>query len=289
MLDTLLGGVSALGTIDFWIAVVLATTLAGLVGLIPGVGSITVLAISVPFVVFQVEDPVVGLVFLATIGGVSNTLDSIPAVLARLSVLGNASYLLGGAPARAARTGRAYARRGVRGLDDWRHRWGNRFGGNDPGYQAGCSAVWLCRDHGYGLVRNCYGVRAESGSNAKGLIAACFGILLSTVGVHGSTSVTRFTFGQPILWEGLPVIVVSLGAFALPEILDLATTGKPSCGENHRKPCQYPRGIRWVSRRSEPLEGCHPPIAVWRVHGGNPGYWEFRGRLAGLRIWNRAH
>jgi len=61
----------------------------------------------------------------------------------------------------------------------------------------------------------------------KGLIAAGFGILLGTSGIHGNTSAVRFAFDQAPLAEGLPVIVVSLGAFAFPEILDLTVTGKP--------------------------------------------------------------
>ena len=211
MLDTLLGGVSALGTIDFWIAVVLATTLAGLVGLIPGVGSITVLAISVPFVVFQVEDPVVGLVFLATIGGVSNTLDSIPAVLL-------------GYPSSATQVtfleGHQLAQRG-RGA----HTLGAVYAVSMIGGIVGAIALAVTipvikpvvLQFGFAeiMAMALFGIAMVSvlsrGAMLKGLIAACFGILLSTVGVHGSTSVTRFTFGQPILWEGLPVIVVSLG------------------------------------------------------------------------------
>ena len=289
MLDTLLGGVSALGTIDFWIAVVLATTLAGLVGLIPGVGSITVLAISVPFVVFQVEDPVVGLVFLATIGGVSNTLDSIPAVLL-------------GYPSSATQVtfleGHQLAQRG-RGA----HTLGAVYAVSMIGGIVGAIALAVTipvikpvvLQFGFAeiMAMALFGIAMVSvlsrGAMLKGLIAACFGILLSTVGVHGSTSVTRFTFGQPILWEGLPVIVVSLGAFALPEILDLATTGKPVAGRttaNH------------VSTR-EVFAGFRVGLSRWKVAirqslfgvfmGAIPGIGSSVVGLAGLRIWNRAH
>src|SRR5690606_3523076 len=40
-----------------------------------------VMTIAIPFIVFNISDPVIGIVLLASITGVSNTLDSIPAVL----------------------------------------------------------------------------------------------------------------------------------------------------------------------------------------------------------------
>ncbi|MFQ5925740.1 MAG: tripartite tricarboxylate transporter permease, partial [Dehalococcoidia bacterium] len=51
------------------------------IGLIPGVGSLLVMAILLPFIVFNINDPAVALVMLAAIAGTNNTLDSIPAVV----------------------------------------------------------------------------------------------------------------------------------------------------------------------------------------------------------------
>ncbi len=272
MLDTLLGGVSALATLDFWVAVILATTLAGIVGLIPGVGSITVLAISVPFVVFQVEDPVVGLVFLATIGGVSNTLDSIPAVLL-------------GYPSSATQVtfleGHQLAQRGLGA-----HTLGAVYAVSMIGGFVGAIALAITipvikpfvLQFGFAeiMAMALFGIAMVSvlsrGAMLKGLIAACFGILLSTVGVHGSTSVTRFTFGQPILWEGLPVIVVSLGAFALPEILDLATTGRPVAG----------KGATDQVNTREVFAGFRVGLSRWKVAIRQSLFGVFMGAIPGI-------
>ena len=272
MLDTLLGGVSALATPDFWIAVLLATALAGIVGLIPGVGSITVLAISVPFVVFQVEDPVIGLVFLATIGGVSNTLDSIPAVLL-------------GYPSSATQVtfleGHQLAQRGLGA-----HTLGAVYAVSMIGGFVGAIALAVTipvikpfvLQFGFAevMAMALFGIAMVSvlsrGAMLKGLIAACFGILLSTVGVHGSTSVTRFTFGQPILWEGLPVIVVSLGAFALPEILDLATTGRPVAG----------RGTTDRITTREVFAGFRVGLSRWKVAIRQSLFGVFMGAIPGI-------
>ena len=272
MLDTLLGGISALATPEFWIAVLLATALAGIVGLIPGVGSITVLAISVPFVVFQVEDPVIGLVFLATIGGVSNTLDSIPAVLL-------------GYPSSATQVtfleGHQLAQRGLGA-----HTLGAVYAVSMIGGFVGAIALAVTipvikpfvLQFGFAevMAMAMFGIAMVSvlsrGAMLKGLIAACFGILLSTVGVHGSTSVTRFTFGQPILWEGLPVIVVSLGAFALPEILDLATTGRPVAG----------RGTTDRITNREVFAGFRIGLSRWKVAIRQSLFGVFMGAIPGI-------
>jgi putative tricarboxylic transport membrane protein len=55
---------------------------------------------------------------------------------------------------------------------------------------------------------------------AKGLISGLFGLLLSTVGLDIITGVPRFTFGNPSLMQGLRLIPVLIGLFALPELFD---------------------------------------------------------------------
>jgi hypothetical protein len=62
------------------------------------------------------------------------------------------------------------------------------------------------------------------GAMLKGITAGLLGILLSTVGTHQGTATERFTFGSLSLIEGLPLISVMLGIFALPEVLDLCVT-----------------------------------------------------------------
>ncbi|WP_226781378.1 tripartite tricarboxylate transporter permease [Oceaniglobus trochenteri] len=59
-------------------------------------------------------------------------------------------------------------------------------------------------------------------SIAKGLIAAAFGLLISTVGYADDAAIPRFWIGQSYLLDELPLVPVVLGLFALPEIMDLA-------------------------------------------------------------------
>ncbi len=56
-------------------------------------------------------------------------------------------------------------------------------------------------------------------SVAKGMIAALFGLMLATIGLDPSSSVPRFTFGQLKLLDGLDFVVVTIGLFAISEVL----------------------------------------------------------------------
>lgn len=64
-------------------------------------------------------------------------------------------------------------------------------------------------------------VSGISGGNVfKGLIMACIGLFISTVGVDATEGIARFTFGTTQLLGGLSPAVVMLGVFALSEMLD---------------------------------------------------------------------
>jgi putative tricarboxylic transport membrane protein len=56
----------------------------------------------------------------------------------------------------------------------------------------------------------------------KGLIAACFGLLLGTVGIDSVSGHERFTFNDMNLTGGFHIVVLLTGLYALPPILNLA-------------------------------------------------------------------
>ncbi|MDH3738510.1 MAG: tripartite tricarboxylate transporter permease [Alphaproteobacteria bacterium] len=67
-------------------------------------------------------------------------------------------------------------------------------------------------------------VGALSGrSIAKGLAVAALGLLVSTVGYAETVAIPRFWFGFDYLLDGVPLIPVVLGLFAIPELMELAT------------------------------------------------------------------
>ena len=63
----------------------------------------------------------------------------------------------------------------------------------------------------------------SGGSITKGVTAAVFGLLISTIGPAQTVAIYRYTFGQDYLLDGLPLVPVVLGLFAIPELMVLAT------------------------------------------------------------------
>lgn len=57
---------------------------------------------------------------------------------------------------------------------------------------------------------------------ARGVVAACFGILIGMVGTNVQTGQERWTGGLLYLQDGIPLVPIILGIFALPELCDLA-------------------------------------------------------------------
>jgi TctA family transporter len=76
-------------------------------------------------------------------------------------------------------------------------------------------------------------VGSLSGGNIiKGLLAGGLGLMISTIGLDPVRGVPRFTFegilGQGasiFLWDGIDLVAVTIGLFAIPEIIDLAIKG----------------------------------------------------------------
>ena len=66
---------------SYWGAFGLGLLMAIITALVPGVSSLILMALAVPFIVFNIHDPVIGLVMLAVITGVNDTLDSLPAIV----------------------------------------------------------------------------------------------------------------------------------------------------------------------------------------------------------------
>jgi putative tricarboxylic transport membrane protein len=65
----------------------------------------------------------------------------------------------------------------------------------------------------------------SSGAVRRGLIAGGLGLGLSLVGLDPQSGTQRFTFGQLYFWEGVSLIPVTIGLFAIPEIIELAVKG----------------------------------------------------------------
>ncbi|SUB02404.1 Tripartite tricarboxylate transporter TctA family [Pannonibacter phragmitetus] len=59
------------------------------------------------------------------------------------------------------------------------------------------------------------------GSPVKGLLSACFGVFVSVVGSDPIFGTDRFTFGQLELLDGINIVILLVGLYALPPVIDL--------------------------------------------------------------------
>ena len=64
-----------------------------------------------------------------------------------------------------------------------------------------------------------------TGSMVKGLLSGGIGLMISFIGFQPATGAERFIFGSPYLYDGIGLIPLLLGLFAIPEMVALATRG----------------------------------------------------------------
>ena len=64
-------------------------------------------------------------------------------------------------------------------------------------------------------------IMLNKGNFIKGMISIILGIMLSTVGTDVFTGTSRYIYGQPTLLDGINVVAIIVGAFAVPEMLNI--------------------------------------------------------------------
>jgi TctA family transporter len=64
------------------------------------------------------------------------------------------------------------------------------------------------------------------GNMAKGLLACGLGLMFDALGGAPATGDFRMTLGNACLCDGLPLVVIGLAIFAVPEIIDLLRVGE---------------------------------------------------------------
>jgi putative tricarboxylic transport membrane protein len=71
----------------------------------------------------------------------------------------------------------------------------------------------------------------DKGAMAKGLVATLLGIMLATVGIDVLQPVPRFNFGTETLVQGIDMMPIIIGAFAVSEVLIQAQNWRSSLGD----------------------------------------------------------
>ena len=194
-----------------------------ILGVIPGLGGIVGMALLLPFT-FDM-DKFAAFAFLLGMGSVTTTSDTIPAVLFGVpGTTGSAATILDGHPmARKGEAGRAFGAAYTASM------MGGLFGALLLAVSIPIlRPVMLYLGSPELLSFSVFGlsmVAVLSGSSPmRGVAAACVGLLVAMVGSDPQTGTLRWTLDSLYLWDGLPIVPVTIGLFALPELADMAIT-----------------------------------------------------------------
>lgn len=269
-MDAFVQALAQVATLTYWIALSVAISVGTVVGFIPGVGATLVTAIMLPTILLLVDEPAIGIMLIAMIGSLNNTLDSIPAVL--IGVPGSetqVTYLEGHQLARkglgAHTLGAIYAVSMIGGV----------FGAVVLALSIPVIKPVILRfSYAEIAMLALFGIAMVAllsrGSMAKGLAAGALGLLLGTIGVDPFTGSDRFTFGYIELFQGLPVITVILGFFALPELIDLTMSRQAVAGKDS------------TVTRAEVFRGFRYGLSRWRMAIRQSAFGVLMGAIPGI-------
>ena len=203
----------------------LAASIGIIIGVIPTIGGLFIMPLLLPFI-FRMP-PEVALILLVSLHSVIHTSGSIPAIL--LNIPGtppNAATMLDGFPMN---------QRGEGGRAIGADATSSMFGGIIPVFLAlamiplvmPIAVAFGQPEMAMLVLLGISFLAALSGSSAtKGIIAGMLGLLLSFVGYHSITGVHRFSFETAFLYDGIELIPLTLGLFALSELLYLVMRGE---------------------------------------------------------------
>jgi putative tricarboxylic transport membrane protein len=197
------------------------------VGLLPGLGGATTLALMLPFI--YTMQPVEAFAFLLGMHAVVATTGDITSVLFGVPGEGTsaATILDGHAMAKKGEAGRAL---------------GAALASSLVGAIVGALALALAIPVVRPLVLT-FGspelfmlaivgiafIASLSADGARGMLrgflAGGLGLFLATIGQDPQAGVARYTLGTLYLWQGLELVPVLVGIFAIPEIIDLMVRG----------------------------------------------------------------
>ncbi|TVR53751.1 MAG: tripartite tricarboxylate transporter permease [Gemmatimonadales bacterium] len=190
------------------------------VGMLPGIGPINAIAILIPVIFVSGVPPESALILLAGVYYGSQYGNSISTIL--LNVPGTASAVV------TAIDGYALTKKGQAGPALAMAAVASFVGGTLSIFGlvlfAPLLAGWALRfgpAEYFALMVFAFAALSSfaGGSLAKAFIATGLGLFLASVGLDPNSSVPRFTFGELRLFDGLDFVVVTIGLFAISEVL----------------------------------------------------------------------
>lgn len=194
------------------------------VGIVPGLGGLVGLSILLPFTYSL--DPYAAIAMLLALSSVVATGDTIPAVLFGVpGTVGSAATVMDGYPmTQKGEAGRAFGAAFSASL------LGGLFGAMLLFFSIPVLRPLVLIIGPPELFALClFGISLVallSGSNRlKGLATACLGLLLSGIGDDPNTATPRWTFDTLYLFDGVPLVPLALGMFAMPELAGMMMRG----------------------------------------------------------------
>jgi len=224
MTDIIFAALVSLLTPQHFLFLLLGTTLGLIVGILPGLGGIVGLSLMLPFVYGM--DPLLALPMMIGLLAVTNTSDTFPAVLMGIpGTSGAQATVLDGHPL--SRQGQA-----ARAL-------GAAFSASMLGGLFGALLLSLTilvarpiilavgfAEQLMLIILALTMVGMLTGSSVLKGVAACgIGLLLGSIGAAPATGEYRLSFDSVYLGDGIPLVVVGLAMFAIPEIVDILGRG----------------------------------------------------------------
>lgn len=201
------------------------------VGILPGLGGAATMAIMLPFIYNM--DPTSAFAFLLGSNAVTATTGDITSVLFGVPGEGTtAATIVDGHPmAKRGEAGRALGAALMSSLV------GAIFGALAlavaiPIVQPLVLSIGAAEFFMLALLGITFVASLSGGNLIKGLMAGGFGLTLAMVGLDPIEAIPRFTFEGVVgedfslfLWDGISLVTVTIGLFAIPEIIDLALQG----------------------------------------------------------------
>ncbi len=253
MVDTLIQALSALLTFQHLFFMLIGVCVGLVIGVIPGLGGIAGLSLLIPFLYGM--DEISALAMLIGLVAVIPTSDTFSSVLMGIpgSSASQATVLDGFPLARQGQAARALSAAFISSM------FGGIFGAlvltvfvvvaRPIILSFGSAELFMLALFGLSMVAVLAGR-----SLAKGLAACAVGLLIGTIGGAPATGEFRMIFGTEYLYDGIPLVIVGLGLFAIPEIADLLRKNS-SIASGHALGSGWLKGIRdwwaniWLSLR----------------------------------------
>jgi TctA family transporter len=194
-----------------------------MIGVIPGLGGVVGMALLLPFTYEM--DPYAAFGFLIGMGSVTTTSDTVPAILFGVpGTVGAAATIMDGYPlAQQGQAGRAFGAAYTASL----------IGGLAGAFLLAISIpilrpliLYLQSPDLLAICVFALSTVATLSGNAplKGMTAAGLGLLVAMIGSDPQSGTLRWTFDALYLWDGVPLVPLTLGLFAVPELVDMAVT-----------------------------------------------------------------